>query len=159
MNAQQKKVLTLCIIEQEGKVLLGMKKRGFGAGRYNGFGGKVEIGESIEEAAIRETQEEACITPLALRKLGIVEFYFVETEDLLEVHIFKSRAFEGEVGESEEMRPQWFAYDDVPYSDMWKDDIFWFPYFRNNRLFRGRFSFDANDAIVDHELQEVEALD
>jgi 8-oxo-dGTP diphosphatase/2-hydroxy-dATP diphosphatase len=155
----QKKVLTLCIIEQKGKVLLGMKKRGFGAGRYNGFGGKVEPYESIEEAAIRETQEEALVTPLQLRKLGVIEFYFLETGDLLEVHIFKSRAFEGEIGESEEMRPEWFTYDAIPYTEMWKDDIFWFSYFKDDRPFRGRFTFDKNDDIVDHELYEVEALE
>ena len=155
----QKKILTLCLIEQEGNRLLGMKKRGFGAGRWNGFGGKVEPNESIEEATIRETQEEAGVTPLQLRKLGIIEFYFLETKDLLEVHIFKSTLYEGEVGESEEMRPKWFTYDEVPFADMWKDDIFWFPYFRENQSFRGRFSFNTDDEIVEHELYEVEALD
>jgi len=34
-----------------------MKKRGFGAGRYNGFGGKVEPGETILQGAQRELQE------------------------------------------------------------------------------------------------------
>jgi hypothetical protein len=42
-------------------VLLGLKKRGFGAGKWNGFGGKVEQGESIRTAAIREMKEEAGI--------------------------------------------------------------------------------------------------
>jgi hypothetical protein len=37
-----KKILTLCVPINDGKVLLGMKKRGFGAGRWNGFGGKME---------------------------------------------------------------------------------------------------------------------
>ncbi len=154
-----KKILTRCIIEQEGRVLLGMKKRGFGAGRWNGFGGKVEPDESIEDAVVRETKEEALVIPLDPTKIGIIEFYFLETDELLEVHIFKSKSFEGEVGESEEMRPQWFTYDAIPYTDMWKDDIYWFPYFRENRSFRGRFSFDGNDAIVDHELYEVETLE
>ena len=54
-----KKILTLCIIHQHSKILLGMKKRGHGVGKWNGFGGKVEKGETIEEAARRETKEEA----------------------------------------------------------------------------------------------------
>jgi 8-oxo-dGTP pyrophosphatase MutT (NUDIX family) len=41
-----------------------MKKRGFGNGKYNGFGGKVENGETIQQAAIRETIEESGLTPL-----------------------------------------------------------------------------------------------
>ena len=54
-----KKILTLCVIYQHPRVLLGMKKRGFGKGRWNGFGGKVKEGETIEEATKRETLEEA----------------------------------------------------------------------------------------------------
>ena len=47
------KLLTLVLVCNETQVLLGMKKRGFGEGRWNGFGGKVESGETITEAAIR----------------------------------------------------------------------------------------------------------
>lgn len=47
------KLLTLVLVVQPGKVLLGMKKRGFGVGKWNGFGGKVQPGETIEDAARR----------------------------------------------------------------------------------------------------------
>ena len=47
------KLLTLAFVTQKDKVLLGLKKKGFGMGRWNGFGGKVEKGETIEEAAKR----------------------------------------------------------------------------------------------------------
>lgn len=47
------RVFTLVLVVQPSRVLLGMKKRGFGAGLWNGFGGKVQPGESIEEAARR----------------------------------------------------------------------------------------------------------
>ena len=48
------KILTLLFVQERGKLLLGMKKRGFGKGRWNGFGGKVQVGEeTIEEGAIR----------------------------------------------------------------------------------------------------------
>jgi 8-oxo-dGTP pyrophosphatase MutT (NUDIX family) len=43
----------------DGEVLLGMKKRGFGVGKFNGFGGKVESGESVPDAAVRELREES----------------------------------------------------------------------------------------------------
>lgn len=49
-----KKILTLSIITKKGKILLGMKKRGFGVGKWNGFGGKVQHGETLEEAMKRE---------------------------------------------------------------------------------------------------------
>lgn len=46
--------LQLAIVNQGGRVLLGEKKRGFGEGYFNGFGGKVEAGETVQQAAIRE---------------------------------------------------------------------------------------------------------
>jgi len=48
-----RKLLTLVFIIEPDRILLGMKKRGFGAGWWNGFGGKVQPDETIEEAAKR----------------------------------------------------------------------------------------------------------
>lgn len=47
------KLFTLIIVRNEDEILLGFKKRGFGVGKWNGFGGKVETGESITDAAVR----------------------------------------------------------------------------------------------------------
>lgn len=159
-----KKVLTLCMVCKEGRVLLGMKKRGFGAGHFNGFGGKVEEGETIEEAAVREVKEEAGIEPLMLEKVGILDFSFQSEPKVLEVHIFKVADFTGEPTESEEMSPQWFLESEIPFSKMWSDDEFWFPYLLSGKLFRGKFLFDRpSDAeysakIIKEELYEVERL-
>ena len=45
----KKKVLTLVYIRDDENILLGLKKRGFGTGKWNGFGGKVQAGETILE--------------------------------------------------------------------------------------------------------------
>ena len=153
-----RKVLTLTIVHQGEHVLLGMKKRGFGAGNFNGFGGKVEKGESIAEAAVREVLEEARITPIDLHELGVMEFTFESTPDLLEVHIFKSTAYEGEVGESEEMNPSWFHYTEIPFESMWQDDQLWFPLLLENKKFMGRVMFNTRNEIIAHELNEVAEL-
>lgn len=152
------KLLTLCIIHQDDRVLLGMKKRGFGAGRFNGFGGKVEQDETIEQAACREIKEEAGIIPLDLVQLGKIDFTFTTHADVLEVHVFKCTAFKGEIGESEEMRPEWFNVGNVPFGLMWKDDIFWFPFFLQNIKFMGKFHFDDKDEILEYELGVAENL-
>ena len=88
-----RKILTLCIIHKDDSVLLGMKKRGFGAGRWNGFGGKVQEGETIEDALKRELQEEAGIKAEHLDKAGIIDFEFKGNPEILQVHIFKSDNF------------------------------------------------------------------
>src|SRR3989344_8079112 len=108
MANKKRKVLTLCVVHDHPRVLLGLKKRGFGEGRWNGFGGKIQDGETIEEAARREMEEESGIVAINLEKAGILTFEFKDDPTLLEVHLFKIHDFEGEPIESEEMRPIWF---------------------------------------------------
>ncbi|OGF83510.1 hypothetical protein A3E63_03490 [Candidatus Giovannonibacteria bacterium RIFCSPHIGHO2_12_FULL_45_19] len=153
-----KKLLTLCIIHQHPNILLGMKKRGFGAGRWNGFGGKVSPGEAIEDAAKRELYEEAGIDVHHLDKVGIIEFEFKGNPEILEVHIFRSEHFSGEPAESEEMKPQWFSVDEIPFGDMWPDDKHWFPLFLSGKKFIGKFLFGESDSILSQRLIEVENL-
>lgn len=161
---QNKKVLTLCVIHQHPKVLLGMKKRGFGEGRWNGFGGKVEPGETIEAAAMRELREEAGIEALEIAKKGVIDFEFENDPKILEVHLFHVTKFAGSPQETEEMKPQWFHVDEIPFDKMWSDDIHWMPLLLGGKKFKGNFFFDRpSDAehqskIIAHELFEVEEI-
>jgi len=139
---KNKKLLTLCVIHNHPKVLLGMKKKGFGVGRWNGFGGKVEEGETIEEAAKRELREESGLEAIDITKRGIIEFEFENDPKILEVHIFNVGKFEGEPKESDEMKPQWFNVDEIPYEQMWTDDSHWMPIFLKGKKFKGKFLFD-----------------
>jgi 8-oxo-dGTP diphosphatase/2-hydroxy-dATP diphosphatase len=151
------KQLTLCIPHQENRVLLGMKKRGFGVGRWNGFGGKLEQGETIEQAAVREAREECGIEISDMEKLGVVQFSWPSKNDQedLEVHVFKVREFEGEPVETEEMKPAWFGLDEIPFTSMWQDDPHWFPYFLKDRKFEAKFSFDTDDRVIDFEVKVI----
>ncbi|MFH1325549.1 MAG: 8-oxo-dGTP diphosphatase [archaeon] len=150
-----KKTMTLCIIQKPEKILLGMKKRGLGEGKWNGFGGKVEENETVKEAAIRELKEEAGVIVDKLEKIGVNEFKFENEDKIFEVHIFKAREFSGDIRESEEMKPQWFSLDEIPFEKMWPDDKFWLPLFLKEKKFRGDFLFQGFDKILEHELAEV----
>lgn len=160
----KKVVTTLCIIHQHPKILLGMKKRGFGAGRWNGFGGKVSADETIEECAKREIKEEAGIEVIDFEKIGIVNFEFKNGARAVEVHFFKSINFEGCPKESEEMRPKWFHIDEIPFEKMWPDDAHWMPLFLSNKKFKGRFIFDKpstpdrTSVILEKALREVDKI-
>jgi 8-oxo-dGTP diphosphatase/2-hydroxy-dATP diphosphatase len=136
------KQLTLTIIHQDSQILLGMKKRGFGAGRWNGFGGKVEPGETIAEAAARELFEESNVVADDLLDIGTLIFKFIDETPDLEVHIFRATKFSGEPQETEEMRPQWFKIKDIPYEKMWADDVLWLPLLIDGKKFKGEFVFD-----------------
>jgi len=147
-----KKVFTLCIVHQGERVLLGMKKRGFGEGKWNGFGGKVKEGENVEQAMRRELKEEAGIAPLSFEKRALLEFHFKGKPEYFEVHVFCIPLFKGEPQETEEMRPQWFLQKEIPFKQMWPDDKFWFPLFLEGKKFEGRFLFQDKDTVVDHKL-------
>ena len=157
-----KKLLTLVLVEKEGELLLGMKKRGFGEGRWNGFGGKLEKGESIEEAAKRELYEEVGLEARLLDEVGRLTFSFVTDESLqLEVHVFKTTAVMGDVIETDEMKPRWFSFEDIPYTDMWPDDVLWLPKVLEGNKVVGNFELDAPASlthaatILSHHIHEV----
>jgi 8-oxo-dGTP diphosphatase/2-hydroxy-dATP diphosphatase len=148
----RKRILTLCIIRKDSKILLGMKKREFGAGFWNGFGGKVKKGESIEEAAKRETKEEIGVVPLDLKKMGILKFQFKGEPEILEVHVFSCTNFEGEIKETEEMAPEWFKIEEIPFDQMWPDDKYWLPLLLEGKNFRGNFYFEGRK-LLDYQIE------
>ena len=158
LTHSEKKVFTLCIIHQGNRVLLGMKKRGFGKGKWNGFGGKVQKGESIEEAMKRELKEEAGIIPGVFEKKAVFEFHFKNKTEYLEVHVFYISSFKGEIEETEEMKPQWFSAHEIPFNQMWPDDKYWLPLLLKGKTLRGRFSFKNESILLDYTLKEVDSL-
>ena len=131
---------------KRGEILLIEKKRGIGAGKINGPGGKIDPGETPLECAVRETREEVGITALRPVKVGELHFAMSDIPDIL-CHVFLARAFEGRPVETDEAKPLWCRLADIPYDRMWKDDIDWLPHLLDGRRFFGRFVFEGDDVI------------
>ncbi|XP_077980099.1 oxidized purine nucleoside triphosphate hydrolase-like [Glandiceps talaboti] len=157
MNNIKKKLLTIVYIVKDNKVLLGLKKRGFGVGNWNGFGGKVQAGETIEDAAKRELEEESSLTVDHLEKIGVVDQEFVNDSTVLEMHIYKTDSYHGDPTESEEMKPQWFEIDSIPYDKMWADDKYWIPYMLKGDYFYGYYLFEGLHKILKEKLVKVKS--
>ncbi|KAG2453460.1 hypothetical protein HYH02_001681 [Chlamydomonas schloesseri] len=153
---QTNKLLTLVIINDGARVLLGRKKRGFGEGYYNGFGGKVEAGETVWQAAERELLEEACITAEDMKEAGVLVFTFDDNPQPWEVHVFSATKYRGEPTETDEMAPVWFNHAEVPFDKMWADDVHWYPAFLQHKYFRGVFGFRETTKLTWHVLEEGE---
>ncbi|KAK6539442.1 hypothetical protein TWF694_009666 [Orbilia ellipsospora] len=98
---------------QRDRVLLGYKLRGFGQGKYNGFGGKVEQGESIVAAAIRELHEESGLLvrepDMIQRGALLLETVADNSSPILEIHVFTVDKWEGTENATDEMHPTWFS--------------------------------------------------
>lgn len=153
------KIFTLCLIHTDTHILLGRKKRGFGEGKWNGLGGKVEKGESVETAVRREVLEEAGIHIPTVEKVGVVHFEYDGNPEIMEAHIFRAREFEGSLSESEEMEPQWFAFGEIPFDHMWQDDKYWVPLLLKGVKFKGKFNFDADQNLLGGGVEEVLELE
>jgi 8-oxo-dGTP diphosphatase len=131
---------TLMFIVKDGRILLIEKKRGLGAGKINGPGGKIDPGETPLEAVVRETREELLITPVGSRKLGELWFSMSDYPDIL-CHVFRADDHEGEPAETDEAVPLWTPLADIPYQRMWEDDRHWLPLVLTGTTFHGRFVF------------------
>ncbi len=151
----------ICFLIKDGEVLLGMKKRGFGAGKWNGFGGKLEPGEDPFAAAIREIKEEAGVDVLAsnLCDRGELTFRFRDNADWdNRCRVFVAEQWSGEPSESEEMLPSWHAMNALPFESMWIDDPHWVPLVLAGKKIRAEFSFNTEgDAVQSFTVAEVPA--
>ena len=139
---QPRERANLCFIVKDGRILLIRKKRGLGAGKINGPGGRLEPGETALAAAIREVQEEIGVTPLELEEYGVLHFQFTDGYSLHCV-VFLARDFTGELIETDEATPLWFETGEIPYDEMWADDRHWLPEMLAGKKFRAWFEFDG----------------
>jgi 8-oxo-dGTP pyrophosphatase MutT (NUDIX family) len=140
---------TLCLVRNENRLLLGRKKRGFGAGYWNGFGGKIEPGETVAAAARRELHEECGLRAGNLVPVGELSFVFADGTEPIHGHVFLVTDFTGTLRESDEMAPRWFSLEKIPYMNMWEDDRYWLPQALAGRRFRAIFRFGTDGRLAE----------
>ena len=152
------RIETVLIVYQHTRILLALKKKKFGIGKYNGFGGEVEKGETLEQAASREAFEEGNIHVINPERMGEILFQFEDGEQDHHVHFFRANEYRGEPTEQDEMKQEWFDVAQIPYDRMWSDDRYWLPLLLEGKKFRGHFVFNKQREISRCKLEEVEEL-
>ncbi len=148
---QPRETAVLTYIRVNGRLLLIEKKIGLGAGKVSAPGGRVEAGETLAAAAVREVQEEVGLTPIGLERAGRLDFVFTDGYSM-RCHLFTANAFSGELRESNEAAPFWCSESELPYNRMWADDELWMPLMLREQCFTARFIFDG-DVMAWHQLQ------
>lgn len=146
---------TLLFVFHGGQVLLIRKKRGLGAGKINGPGGKIDPGESPMQCAIRETEEELGVHGLDPQEIGLLRFQFADGLGLL-CHVFRADAFTGDPVETDEAIPLWTPVDAIPFDEMWADDRLWFHHLTARRKFVGNFEFDDDTMLSAEVIAEAD---
>jgi 8-oxo-dGTP diphosphatase len=146
----------LCYVFRSGEggrlqVLLGRKKRGFGAGLVMGLGGKAEPGESDAGCAVREAGEEAgiAVDPGGLAWRAELSFVFPARPELdAVVTVFFGERWSDEPRESDEMVPKWFDVASLPLGQMWDDEAYWLPRVMAGETLAGVITYDDDCKLV-----------
>lgn len=147
---------TLAFLVQKDQVLLGYKKRGFGKGKYVGIGGKLNPGELVDDAMAREVVEEIGVTPIKYVKSGQLDFHFPHKPDWSQTAIvFCIDTWHGEIIETEELKPAWFAEEKIPFQNMWDDAKYWLPQIINKKKIHGKFIFDTEEKVKEYTIQSL----
>lgn len=144
----------------DGKILLGRKRRGMGYGKWNGFGGKIEAGETMRECAARELYEECGLRSNTEDLEMVADLYFHQPSAPEWSHagiVYFAKKWMGIPCLSEEMEPRWFSPEEFPYEEMWMADKVWLPLVLSGRKIRGIIYFaEDGETVYDYEFREME---
>ncbi len=157
---------TVCFVRRGDEILLGKKKVRFGAGLWNGFGGKIEKNETPVQAARRELKEESGIETeeSSLKKCALIRCHFPERNEFDHLlHIFITDEFTGTEQESDEMFPAWHAINNLPYEEMWPSDRVWVPLvITEGKIIEGDIYFGETNPpfkVIKNEFHERNTLE
>jgi 8-oxo-dGTP diphosphatase len=159
----QRVAICLPIDEKKRWVLLGLKRRGFGQGKLVGLGGKIEAGESLAAAAVRELREEAGLHTEAglLEHVAHLTFLFPGHPAWdHQMDVFLVRVWEGEPLACEEIEPQWRPIDALPFDRMWDDGRYWLPQALAGQALAATFIYGEDlatvvDVVSEHRLEQI----
>ncbi len=137
------------------KITLGIKQRKIGAGLYNGWGGKVETGETIRKNIAREFTEEtggATCSPDKIHPVALVHFFFVNNDTDVpdfDVTFYIVKEVTGVIQDTNEMKDaKEFAFDMVPYGKMLPADKEIVSKILNGETFFGRVYFNEDKTAL-----------
>ena len=151
---------TLLYVVKEGNVLLGKKLRGFGKGNYNGIGGKVDFGETIEQGMIREVKEEISVEPVGYELVGKILYdEFMDGEPVVfETFVYVATEYVGDIKTTDEMEPSWFDVNQLPFDKMFGDDPYWLPQVLAGEKVIAEFNFDKEFNILNYDVKIVDCI-
>uniref|UniRef100_A0A0A9Y1F4 Oxidized purine nucleoside triphosphate hydrolase n=1 Tax=Lygus hesperus TaxID=30085 RepID=A0A0A9Y1F4_LYGHE len=142
---------SIVLVKKDGHFLLGYNKRGFSRDKWTGFGGVVQPKEDLKMCALRNTREQCGLTLEKLEKVGKIEVKFAGVQELVQMHIFVSDTFTGELKETKDMKPMWFPGREIPYKTMWADVNYWLPPIVEGKKIKGFFVYQ-NEALIYQDL-------
>lgn len=149
------KLATLCYVQKDNKTLMlyrNKKENDYHEGKWNGLGGKFEIGESPEACAIREIKEEAGLTVKNLIMKGFITFPLFDGKDDWHVFLFVIDEFDGKLINSPEGELEWIDNDKLSEINLWEGDKIFIPWLFQDKFFSAKFNY-VDGKFVDYQVR------
>ncbi|GBD89720.1 8-oxo-dGTP diphosphatase [bacterium BMS3Abin04] len=149
------KLATLCYIQKDGKTLMlyrNKKENDYHEGKWNGLGGKFESGESPEECAIREIEEESGLKIKNIQMKGFITFPMFDGKEDWYVFVFVINKFEGRLIDSPEGQLEWIPNNKLKDLNLWDGDQIFIPWIFQNKFFSAKFNY-KNGKFLDYTVE------
>lgn len=156
-NQNDLKDRVVCFLKDGNKFLFGEKLDGIGKGMLVGPGGKLEVGESLDEALAREVMEEISVEIIDFEKYATMQYFFPHKPNWSQrVYFYICTEFKGVAQESIELKPKWLGVKDLDYSLFWDDYKYWLEVVLNyKQKLEGSFVYTAQSKVEYVEMQLV----
>lgn len=147
------KMATLCYVKDKKSNSTLMihrtkKENDYHEGKWNGLGGKFDLGESPEDCVIREIKEEAGLTIKNPRMHGFITFPLFDGKDDWHVFLFSAVEYDGEIIESNEGHLEWIPDEKLLDLNLWDGDkIFLKWILEEKKFFSAKFIYDGGKFI------------
>jgi len=153
-----KAVLVEVVDEKNKQILLIRNAEGTSKGLWNGFGGKIEEGETPCEGAKRELFEEAGLTMRSITYQGaLTAFLSGAVFPSFMLYVFSSKEFTGRIKGDGKSELRWFPLNALPYITLWHDDAVWLPYLLAGRKWvNGHFEYAGDNLLRVAEILPLE---
>ena len=117
------------------------KENDYHEGKWNGLGGKFEQGESPEECAVREIEEECGLKVKSIKMKGFITFPLFDGKEDWYVFLFTANEFSGELIDSPEGNLAWIPNDKLTELNLWDGDKHFIPWLFGEKFFSAKFNY------------------
>lgn len=151
------KLSTLCYIRRDNQTLMLhriKKENDMHAGKWNGLGGKFEEGETPEECAIREIEEESGLIAKDITLKGFLTFPDFSGGETWHVWLYLVTDFSGELIESGEGELAWIDDEKIYDLNLWEGDKIFIKCLDQEGFFSGKFVYEDKE-LIDYAFEKI----
>lgn len=139
----------LCYLKKDNQYLFMLRnkeKNDLNEGKWIGIGGHIEVGESKEEALIREVKEETGFSVNSFTYRGEILFINNDYQEIM--YVFTSDDYSGEMIECDEGELSWIDKDKIFDLNLWEGDRYFLkPLLNSDKMIRFEMIYKDKELV------------